>query len=324
VPFPTRGSDNLGQDRPLGARRHRDDAPSTLVASRLPSGEGLGMGRATMLDPAGETTAARALSTGIQSVWTCGGGSVTQLRSNIEWKQWGKEDPLWGVASLPSKQRGGESPWTNEEFYDHGNSNWQDFFAQWQHYGVNRGSCLEVGCGAGRITLQLAGVFDRVYAVDVSEDMIDYARTKIGMKNVDFSLIDGLHLPHPDRSVKAVFSTHVLQHLDDEGIGLAYFREFYRVLEPGGTMMVHMPLYQFPVSGAAGTMMRSIYKMYRWLGVLRADVRRRAGRKSMRRTPYQIEALGQHLTELGFTNVEFRIFPTKINWDLHPFIFATK
>jgi hypothetical protein len=63
---------------------------------------------------------------------------MTQLRSNIEWKQWGKDDPFWGVASLPSKQRDGESPWTNDEFYDHGNSNWQDFFAQWQHYGVNR------------------------------------------------------------------------------------------------------------------------------------------------------------------------------------------
>jgi predicted SAM-dependent methyltransferase len=55
-----------------------------------------------------------------------------------------------------------------------------------------------------------------------------------------------MEIPKPDRSVKAIFSTHVLQHLDSVEAGLAYFQEFYRTLDNGGTLFVHLPLYQFP------------------------------------------------------------------------------
>ncbi|MCU1338793.1 MAG: hypothetical protein JWO19_4374 [Bryobacterales bacterium] len=249
---------------------------------------------------------------------------MTRLKSNIEWRQWGREDPLWGVASCANKQKGGESPWRDDEFYAHGASNWRDFFEQWQHYGVHLGSCLEVGCGAGRFTRQLAQVFDQVYAVDVSEDMIRYAERRLDVRNVEFAVTDGLALPQSDSSVQALFSAHVLQHLDSVDLGFAYFREFYRVLDGGGTLMVHMPLYQFPIDGATGTVIRAIYALHRRLGRLRADVKRRAGVKTMRRTPYPIESLRSFLSEVGFKNTEFRIFPTKINGDLHPFVFATK
>ncbi len=247
---------------------------------------------------------------------------MEQLKSNSEWRQWGREDPLWGVASCPERQKNGAMPWTEEEFYAHGTSNWEDFFEQWRHYGVDSESCLEVGCG--RFTLELAKVFDRVYAVDVSEAMIDYARSKCGVENVQFALVDGLNLPQPDCSVKSVFSAHVLQHLDREDLGFSYFREFYRVLDGQGTLMVHMPLYQFPVKGITGAVMRSLYALYRGLGQARADLRRLARRKSMRRTPYAVEPLFAYLNSLGFRHVEFRIFPAKINSDLHPFVFATK
>lgn len=249
---------------------------------------------------------------------------MTQLKSNTEWIQWGKEDPLWGVASCPEKQKRGDKPWTDEEFYAYGGSNWEDFFDQWQHYGLNRESCLEIGCGAGRFTMHLAQVFENVHAVDVSENMIEYARTRLDLANVKFAVIDGVHLPQPDCSVKAVFSTHVLQHLDRAEQGFSYFREFYRVLDHGGTIMIHMPLYQFPANGVTGAAMRGLYSLYRWLGQARADMRRFASVKTMRRTPYPIEALSAFLIGLGLRNIEFRIFPTKINGDLHPFVFATK
>lgn len=247
-----------------------------------------------------------------------------ELKSNTEWIQWGKDDPLWAVASCPEKQKEGGRPWTDEDFYAYGASNWRDFFEQWVHYGVDRESCLEVGCGAGRFTLQLACVFEQVEAVDVSKNMIEYAREKLGLTNVSFSVIDGIHLPQTDRSVKAVFSTHVLQHLDTAEVGFAYFREFYRVLDWGGTLMVHLPLYQIPAYGITGAVMRRLYSVYRLLGQARADVRRRVSAKTMRRTPYPIDDLHKHLNSIGFRNVEFRIFPTKINGDLHPFVFASK
>jgi ubiquinone/menaquinone biosynthesis C-methylase UbiE len=250
---------------------------------------------------------------------------MSELKSNTEWKQWGKDDPLWGVASWANKQKDGASPWTEEEFYSLGASDWQDFLHQWQQYGLNNQSCLEIGCGAGRITKQLALSFDHVYAVDVSEEMISRARQAIGSTNVQFSVIDGLHLPQEDSLVQAIFSTHVLQHLDNAEIGLSYFREFYRVLGAGGTIMIHLPLYQAPYDlGMFGALIRAQYAMQRSLSYLRASLSRRMGRKTMRMTSYSIPALSRFLSDIGFQNIELRIFCLKSNGALHPFVFATK
>jgi ubiquinone/menaquinone biosynthesis C-methylase UbiE len=253
------------------------------------------------------------------------GACMAELNSNAEWKQWGKDDPLWAVASWDGKQRGGASPWTDEEFYALGESDWRDFMSHWQHYGVSTESCLEIGCGAGRLTKQLALHFDHVYAVDVSPEMIDRAQKAIERGSVEFSVIDGLHLPQGDGSVKAVFSAHVLQHLDNTDVGFMYFRKFYRVLGAGGTIMVHIPLYQFPIdTGLAGALMSSPYAVRRFLSNISAGAKRRLGKKTMRFTRYPIDTLRAYLSNCGFKRVEFRIFPVKSNGGYHTFVFATK
>jgi ubiquinone/menaquinone biosynthesis C-methylase UbiE len=250
---------------------------------------------------------------------------TTGLDSNVEWKKWGEDDPLFGVSALEGKQKGGPSPWTDEEFYALGESDWSDFSAHWQRYGLDTESCLEFGCGAGRVTKQLSSAFKRVYAVDVSEGMIRRARTAVG-SNVEFSLIDGSHLPQADSSIKAVFSSHVLQHLDDVSVGYNCFREFYRVLSPSGSLMVHLPLYILPHApgGIAKSLMRFTHRVAHKLSGFRAAVRRRTGTKTMRGTPYPLDDLNSQLTVIGFRNIEFRIFPVSSNGSLHPFVFASK
>jgi ubiquinone/menaquinone biosynthesis C-methylase UbiE len=250
--------------------------------------------------------------------------SQAGLRSNTEWQQWGREDPLWGVATWANRHKDGSSPWTEEEFYAVGESDFQDFLHRWQHYGVNNESCLEVGCGAGRLTKQLAATFDRVYAVDVSEDMIARARNAVG-SNVQFSLVDGLHLPHSDNSVTAVFSALVLQHLDSAELGFTYFREFFRVLEPEGTLMIQIPLYRQPYnSSSMRRLMDKAYRCYRLLGSLRVNVKRRTGRPVMRVSSYSIESTIDALTAIGFRDIEFRFFQIRSNGELYSFVFARK
>jgi ubiquinone/menaquinone biosynthesis C-methylase UbiE len=250
---------------------------------------------------------------------------MTELKSNAEWKQWGKHDPLWGAASWANKQKGGTSPWTEEGFYRLGESDWQSFLAHWRQYGLSTRSCLEIGCGAGRITRQLAKSFNHVYAVDVSEDMISCAREAVDCENVEYSVIDGVHLPQPACAVTAIFSTHVLQHLDSTDIGFSYFREFFRVLDTGGTIMVHLPLHRFPGDASAlHVLMECLYAVSRRLGNIRSDIKRHWGAKTMRGTSYPIQSLHRSLVDLGFQNVEFRLYPLPSNGDLHSFVFATK
>ena len=248
---------------------------------------------------------------------------MTELKSNIEWKQWGRDDPLFGVATWNNKDKHGASAWTDEEFYSLGRSDWEDFWRQWQHYGVSSESCLEVGCGAGRITKELSKTFRQVYAVDVSEDMIMRARKAVG-SNVEFTAIDGIHLPQSDGSVTAIFSCHVLQHLDKKEIGYAYFREFYRVLAGGGTIMIHLPVYIVPGDSLLGLSFKTMLRVKRMLGHVRAGIKRRMKVRTMRMTEYPLKELSDSLATIGFKAVEFRIFATKKDNDLHPFVFAAK
>jgi ubiquinone/menaquinone biosynthesis C-methylase UbiE len=157
------------------------------------------------------------------------------MKTNEEWKAWGKEDPLYGVANWAGRRRSEDNEWTDVEFYDLRQSDWCDFSARWDYYGYNRDSCLEIVCGAGRIAKQLSEEFQVVHALDISIDMIEYAQTNVTRNNVTWRVGDGTSIPLQDGLVSIVFSCHVFQHFPSEEDGLSYFEEIYRVLKPGGT-----------------------------------------------------------------------------------------
>jgi ubiquinone/menaquinone biosynthesis C-methylase UbiE len=184
--------------------------------------------------------------------------------------------------------------------------------------------CVEIGCGAGRITRQLGKDFKSVCALDVSESMMLKARGACE-NNVSFCLVEGVKIPLDDDSATAVFSTHVLQHLDSVELGYQYFSEAYRVLRPGATLMIHLPLYQWPNdTGRMGTVWRSLYKWFRRVDDFRADFNRGRGVPIMRGTPYPIMPLTSTLIAIGFHDVQIRIYPTSANEHMHPFVFARK
>src|SRR5256885_5891420 len=187
--------------------------------------------------------------------------------SNVEWKRWGELDPLYGVAATTGRARSGPHPWTDEEFYERGRAHWERFLPEWQRYGLDPAHCLEIGCGAGRITAQLARTFTTVHAVDVSEAMIAYAAARVTSPNVHFQVTDGMVLPLERASVTAVFSTHVFQHFDSLEQATRYFGEVARVLAPGGTLMIHLPVHRWPVVPRA---LELVYHTRKRVGDLRA------------------------------------------------------
>jgi len=114
------------------------------------------------------------------------------------------------------------------------------------------GTCLEVGCGPGRMTGALAERFDQVVAVDVSPAMLERARAAVSAPNVSFVAVSGERLDGvEDGSADTLVCYLVLQHLPDREVVEAYLREFARVLAPGGAAYV-----QVPVLGRAGRLWR--------------------------------------------------------------------
>ncbi len=107
------------------------------------------------------------------------------------------------------------------------------------------GTCVEVGCGPGRMTGALAERFDRVIALDVSPAMLEQARRNVMAQNAEFRLVPGDRLEGLDDGIAdAVVCYLVLQHLPDAGVVRTHLREFARVLAPGGEAYVQIPVLE--------------------------------------------------------------------------------
>lgn len=246
--------------------------------------------------------------------------------SNVEWKAWAKRDPLFAIATIPEKDKDGAKPWSDDEFYALGKSDWDDFHKRWSYYGLNNESCVEIGCGAGRITKQLCKDFKTVYAFDVSEDMLKYAQRHLTEENLRLQVNSGSELGLPDSSVSAVFSCHVFQHFNSLGVGRLYFEDIYRVLLKGGTLMIHLPIHSWPYESASFEMLHRARKS---IDDFKATLNRKliaAGifRPVMRRLTYPIPWLYGELPKIGFSDVEISFVTTTSNHDPHAFVFARK
>jgi SAM-dependent methyltransferase len=99
-------------------------------------------------------------------------------------------------------------------------------------------SVLDVGCGPGTITADLAAVVSpgRVTAVEVTEQALDLARAEAqarGVTTIDFVVADVHDLDLADGSFDVVHAHQVLQHVADPVRAL---QEMRRVCVPGGTV----------------------------------------------------------------------------------------
>ena len=99
------------------------------------------------------------------------------------------------------------------------------------------GTLLEVGCGIGVDSVQLAKCGFDVTAVDLTENALEVARenAKRAGVNIDFRLGNAEGLDFPADTFDAVYSFGVLHHTPDIEKAVS---EVHRVLKPGGTAYV--------------------------------------------------------------------------------------
>lgn len=100
----------------------------------------------------------------------------------------------------------------------------------------NKGSVLEIGCGNGKLTRELARFGFQIVGIDTSSEAIRLAKSLKG--KVEFIKGDARELKFKDGQFDTVLCLHVLEHVQDaEGLT----RESFRILRNGGTLWLRLP-----------------------------------------------------------------------------------
>ena len=169
---------------------------------------------------------------------------INQLRENFE--SLAAEDPLWTVLSDNAK-RGGR--WDIEEFYATGEPVILDLEERLQRAGLSfPGSrAIDFGCGVGRLTFHLGKRFRQCYGIDISQSMIDYARSQSERgPNCQFLVNASDRLEgFENNCIDFIYTTIVLQHIAPR-YTLDYLREFSRVLGNDGVLAFQLPSHLNP------------------------------------------------------------------------------
>lgn len=103
---------------------------------------------------------------------------------------------------------------------------------------------LELACGTGILSVQLAGNVKMLEATDFSEEMIKQAKQKCHSSRLHFSVQDATALPYAPETFDAVIISNALHIMPEPEKALAEIR---RVLKPGGILIA-------PTFTAAGSL----------------------------------------------------------------------
>ncbi len=95
---------------------------------------------------------------------------------------------------------------------------------------------LDIGSGTGG-NIPIIKKYGRVLDLEYSRDALVFARTKYPVQTIQ---ADAQVVPMTDRSVDIVVMLDVLEHLDEDAKALS---EVYRILKPGGTLILTVPAY---------------------------------------------------------------------------------
>jgi 2-polyprenyl-3-methyl-5-hydroxy-6-metoxy-1,4-benzoquinol methylase len=112
----------------------------------------------------------------------------------------------------------------------------------WPFGAGNGHTLLDVGCSWGRWSIAAALAGFQPIGLDVHIDALAAAGRVSKQLGADchFACSGVEKLPVQSRSIDRVFSYSVLQHIDKTKVRCA-FREFARVLKPGGVCMIQLP-----------------------------------------------------------------------------------
>lgn len=169
-------------------------------------------------------------------------------RIKYEWTHLGDVEPYWSTITQPQYHldRFEEN---RQQFYDSGKYVLDIFFAALRRNNINPSSiqsCLELGCGVGRVSSFLAQSFPKLIAADISMPHLLIA--KAWMKGQAFTNVEFIHLDDPRAmhqfpNVDVILSVITLQH-NPPPVMAWMLRNLLSILNSGGVAYIQIPTYR--------------------------------------------------------------------------------
>lgn len=103
--------------------------------------------------------------------------------------------------------------------------------------GNSKSLVLEIGCGTGLFTKELAKTDNRIVAIDISDALIARAKQRVHAANVEFVAGNAYQSKFQPNTFDFIVGSSSLHHLE---VDLA-LKEFSRILKPGGGIMFTEP-----------------------------------------------------------------------------------
>ena len=132
---------------------------------------------------------------------------------------------------------------------------------------------IDFGCGTGAFVIPAARSCRKVYAVDISQAMLDRCEKKAraaGLGNVETCCAGFLTYEHQGDPVDAVVSLVALHHLPDFWKAIA-LRRMYHMLKPGGKLYLFDVVFSFPLESCQGELDNWVSGMYETAGRAMAE-----------------------------------------------------
>jgi SAM-dependent methyltransferase len=177
-----------------------------------------------------------------------------------DWNDLASVDPLWAVLSTRRKEDGG---WDLDEFFATGEGDVAHLLVVAEALGrpARRDRALDFGCGVGRLTRALARRFSDCVGVDLSERMIEKARSlNASVPNCTFVAGD----EPPGDPFDLVVANLVLQHLPSKVLARVYIDRLIRAARPDGLVVFQLPT-ELPITRRLQPR-RRLYAALRTLG----------------------------------------------------------
>lgn len=169
-------------------------------------------------------------------------------RVHLQWHKLGKENPYWSVLTQ-EQYKNNNFDNNRSSFYSSGKYFVDVFMASLRRASINIKnikSCIDFGCGVGRVTFYLSKNFPMIYGIDISENHLNIARNYLLSKDVsNVELIHALIINDFESmpKVDAIFSVITLQHNPPPVIKIL-FQILLRHLTPKGIAYIQLPTYK--------------------------------------------------------------------------------